>query len=105
MTTKKSSESTAPVLINEFIEQDINAETSGEIPYDMLLKVSPRERDLTGEEEDASQKIVFFCRDCNEIVAAEKKSGKKLQFSCSECSGGHIYLGTKLGINNFFHLA
>ena len=94
----------APVLLNEFVEQDIAPEQTSEINYKTLLNVVPKKRELTKEEEKQSQKVVFYCKQCEEVVETKKRTGKKLKFVCSKCEGQDIYLGTELGIRGFFHV-
>lgn len=49
------------------------------------------------------QAIVFYCKDCQEVVAAEKK-GKSLSFVCPKCSQSNIAIGTQSSIENYYHL-
>ena len=47
--------------------------------------------------------IVFYCKDCQAIVPAEKK-GKGLKFVCPKCSRDNIAIGTQKSIENYYHL-
>lgn len=49
------------------------------------------------------QPIVFYCKDCKEIVEAQK-TGKTLSFTCPKCSQNNIAIGTRKSIENFYHL-
>ena len=46
-------------------------------------------------------KIIYFCRDCNKIVAP-KRVGKKFKFSCTECKGDNVSFGTEKSILNYY---
>lgn len=49
------------------------------------------------------QPIVFYCKNCKEIVETQKK-GKTLTFICNKCSQGNIAIGTRKSIESFYHL-
>lgn len=47
--------------------------------------------------------IIFYCKDCMEIVDA-KKIGKKYIYSCPKCKGKNVAFGTEKSIKNYFHI-
>jgi len=54
--------------------------------------------------QNANQSIVFYCKNCKEIVFAEKK-GKSLTFTCPKCSQSNIAIGTQKSIESYYRLA
>ncbi len=50
-----------------------------------------------------NQAIVFYCKDCKELVSA-KKQGKSLTFTCPQCSRNNIAIGTQKSIESYYHL-
>lgn len=66
------------------------------IAYELKIKPVP-------EEEWEDQGVVFFCNDCEQIVAAEKAKNS-VRFSCPDCKGKNISFGTQKSVNNFFRL-
>jgi Zn finger protein HypA/HybF involved in hydrogenase expression len=58
---------------------------------------------IVPEDEWKNQKIVFFCRDCDECVDA-KKNKKSMTFTCNKCNGKRIAFGTEKSVQNFFRL-
>lgn len=47
--------------------------------------------------------IMFYCKDCNKIVAAEKIGGKYV-YKCKECGAKNVAFGTEASIKKFFHI-
>ena len=53
--------------------------------------------------ENSLQPIVFYCKNCKEIVDAKKKD-KSLVFVCPKCSQNNIAIGTKKSIENYYRI-
>jgi len=53
--------------------------------------------------EDNKNEIVFFCKDCNEIVETNRV-GKKYVYTCKKCGTKNVAFGTRKSIDNFFRL-
>ncbi len=66
------------------------------IAYELKVKSLP-------EDQWEDQAIVFFCNDCEKIVAAEKNKNA-VKFTCAVCKGKNISFGTQKSVNNFFRL-
>jgi len=47
--------------------------------------------------------IVFYCKDCEEIVSAEK-IGKKYVYKCKRCGTKNVAFGTEKSIKSFFRV-
>ena len=47
--------------------------------------------------------ILFYCKDCEQIVDTEKV-GSKYVYKCKKCGTKNVAFGTKKSIYNFFHL-
>lgn len=47
--------------------------------------------------------IVFYCKSCKKIIAAERV-GKKYQYKCPECKSKDIAIGTEQSIRNFYRV-
>lgn len=47
--------------------------------------------------------IVFYCKDCKEIIKGEK-IGAKYLYKCPKCKGENVAFGTPKSIGNFYHL-
>ena len=47
--------------------------------------------------------IAFYCKDCREIIKAEK-IGSKYVYKCPNCNGENVAFGSVKSINNFYHL-
>ncbi|MDX9970301.1 MAG: hypothetical protein RBS56_00130 [Candidatus Gracilibacteria bacterium] len=47
--------------------------------------------------------IVFYCKDCQEIVKTHKV-GSKYVYKCAKCGTKNVAFGTKKSISNFFKL-
>lgn len=50
-----------------------------------------------------NQSIIFYCKNCKEIVPAQKK-GKSLSFTCPKCTRNNIAIGTQKSIENYYRL-
>lgn len=46
--------------------------------------------------------IVFYCKDCREVIKAEK-IGTKYNYKCTTCNGENVAFGTPKSISNFYH--
>ena len=53
------------------------------------------------EDTGLSAKIIYFCRDCNQMTKP-KRIGKKFKFSCAECKGNNVSFGTEKSILNYY---
>lgn len=51
----------------------------------------------------AGSEIVFYCKDCEEIVNTERVAGKYV-YKCKKCGTKNVAFGTKKSIYNFFHV-
>ena len=47
--------------------------------------------------------IVFYCKDCEEIVDAEK-IGKKYVYKCKRCGTKNVAFGTEKSVKSFFRV-
>ncbi|MBD3330161.1 hypothetical protein GF354_01365 [Candidatus Peregrinibacteria bacterium] len=47
--------------------------------------------------------IVFYCKDCEEIVDADK-CGKRYVYKCKKCRTKNVAFGTKKSISNYFRI-
>ncbi len=59
----------------------------------------------TKEEEfkDEDFKIIFYCKDCEQIVDTNKV-GRKYVYECKKCGTKNVAFGTTRSINGFFRL-
>jgi Zn finger protein HypA/HybF involved in hydrogenase expression len=48
-------------------------------------------------------KLIFFCKNCEECVAATQTK-KKFTFKCPKCSKTDVAFGTELSVKNFYRL-
>lgn len=48
-------------------------------------------------------KIVYFCRDCKQLVKPQRV-GKKFLFSCELCKGQNVSFGSDQSIRNFYRI-
>lgn len=48
--------------------------------------------------------VAFYCKDCEKLVETSRgEKPKKYEFSCNECSGKNIAIGTEAGLKeNYF---
>ncbi len=53
--------------------------------------------------EQDGPKIIFFCKDCDQVVDTER-CGKKYVYRCRLCGTKNVAFGTLKSINNFFHV-
>lgn len=49
------------------------------------------------------ENIVFFCKDCNEIVEV-KPLGRKFVYRCSKCGTKNVAFGTAKSIKGFYRM-
>lgn len=79
-----------------------------EINYDALIDLSKKEFGTPEEEVLNKDSIVFYCKDCKQIVEAERlpspSKKPKVQFCCSICKGRKVFYGTQRGLEKFFHI-
>ena len=54
-------------------------------------------------EEVDDNPIIFYCKDCHEIVEVERFS-KKYVYKCKKCGTKNVALGTKKSIFGYFKL-
>lgn len=47
--------------------------------------------------------IVFYCRKCESIVAAERRENKYL-YSCPICKSDRVGFGTKQSVSGFYRI-
>lgn len=47
--------------------------------------------------------IIFYCKDCEEIVDTNR-CGRKYVYKCKKCGTKNVAFGTKKSIYNFFRL-
>ncbi len=47
--------------------------------------------------------IVFYCKDCEKIVSAEKV-GKKYVYKCKLCGTKNVAFGTEKSVKSFFRV-
>lgn len=59
--------------------------------------------EMTDEELADARKIVFYCKDCGELVET-KKMGKKYVYICKVCNTKNVAFGTKRSIFGFYNL-
>ncbi|MFA4890952.1 MAG: hypothetical protein WC604_01175 [Candidatus Gracilibacteria bacterium] len=52
---------------------------------------------------EKSNLIVFYCKDCEKIVSAEK-IGKKYVYKCKLCGTKNVAFGTEKSIKSFFRV-
>ena len=48
-------------------------------------------------------KMTFFCKNCEELVAAQQ-TRKKFKFACPKCGKQEIAFGTEESINNYYRI-
>lgn len=52
---------------------------------------------------DNPVEIIFYCKDCEEIVDTER-CGRKYVYRCKKCGTKNVAFGSRKSICNFFHL-
>ena len=55
------------------------------------------------ETKSATGSIIFYCKDCEQIVDAMRVGGKYV-YKCKLCGTKNVAFGTAKSITNFFHL-
>ena len=55
------------------------------------------------KEENQLGSIIFYCKDCQEVVETER-FGKKYVYKCKKCGTKNVAFGTKKSIYGFFRL-
>lgn len=58
--------------------------------------IKPRDNQLSNE-------ILYYCKDCQKIVNAQKV-GRKFVFRCPICKTKNVAFGTEKSLKNFFHI-
>ncbi|MBU2524729.1 hypothetical protein KKG71_06075 [Patescibacteria group bacterium] len=48
-------------------------------------------------------KIIFYCKDCEKIVDAEKINNK-YNYTCKVCKSKQVAFGTEQSINSFYRI-
>lgn len=65
-----------------------------------LREIKPIPKD---EDKIPSAKLVFYCKNCEEIVEA-KQTKKKFKFICPKCGKHEIAFGTEESIHNYYRI-
>ncbi len=47
--------------------------------------------------------VAFYCKDCEKIVKTQRKEGKKYVFTCNDCSGNNIAIGTQTWLKDNYN--
>lgn len=55
------------------------------------------------KEENNEPSIIFYCKDCQEIVDTDKVGGKYV-YKCRKCGTKNVAFGTVKSIKNFFKI-
>lgn len=55
------------------------------------------------KEEQTWDTIVFYCKDCEKIVDADR-AGRKYVYLCKLCGTKNVAFGTKKSVQNYFHV-
>lgn len=50
-----------------------------------------------------TEEIIFFCKDCQEIVKTNR-CGRKYVYTCDKCGTKNVAFGTKKSIYSYFRL-
>lgn len=50
-----------------------------------------------------TEEIIFFCKDCQEIVNTNR-CGRKYVYTCGKCGTKNVAFGTKKSIYSYFRL-
>lgn len=58
---------------------------------------------MTEKKEKAEDPIIFYCKDCEEIVNTDRVGGKYV-YKCKKCGTKNVAFGTKKSIYTFFRL-
>lgn len=58
---------------------------------------------MTEQAEVQDHEIIFYCKDCEEIVKTHRL-GKKFVYKCGKCGTKNVAFGSKRSIFNFFRL-
>lgn len=53
--------------------------------------------------EEESQEVVFYCKDCEEVVDTQRV-GRKYVYKCRKCGTKNVAFGTKKSILSFFRI-
>lgn len=53
------------------------------------------------EQVDEDSKIVFYCKDCQGVVAG-KRIGTKYHYKCGECNSKRVGFGTLRSVKEFY---
>ncbi len=55
------------------------------------------------KKEEKAGPIIFYCKDCEEIVSTHKV-GRKYVYKCAKCGTKNVAFGTEKSIRSFFHI-
>jgi len=58
---------------------------------------------MTEKKTKDSGSIIFYCKDCEEIVKTERL-GRKYVYKCKKCGTKNVAFGTEKSIHSFFRL-
>ncbi|MBN1494984.1 hypothetical protein JW911_04590 [Candidatus Peregrinibacteria bacterium] len=58
---------------------------------------------LKPKEPTFGRQIIYYCKDCEKIVDAQRV-GRKYVFRCPICRTKNVAFGTDKSIRNFFHI-
>ncbi len=48
--------------------------------------------------------ILFYCKDCQQVVVDPKREGQKYVYTCPICKGKQVSFGTKKAVTDYFHI-
>lgn len=90
-----------------FLREEEKEQVEKEIDFEGLIDLM-KKKDIGKSEENSdiggeNDTIVFYCRDCEEILEVERLSEKGVKFRCKKCGGRNICYGTRRGISSYFH--
>lgn len=68
--------------------------------YHLAMK---KTEESPNQETEVLQPVVFYCKECKEIVQADRK-GKSLTFTCPQCGKNNIAIGTQRSIENYYNI-
>ncbi|MCX6734283.1 MAG: hypothetical protein NTZ25_00030 [Candidatus Peregrinibacteria bacterium] len=73
------------------------------IPADAVTPVAPAPAAAVPPKPVDDNPIVFYCKDCGEIVDVRRVGGKYV-YTCKKCGTKNVAFGTKKSIYGFFKL-